>query len=189
LDVTITLGEFYEYNGIDIHIFTTEVNRFTTVDLSHTSHPEWRLIDAIYASSSVPFVFSPMIIDEQCYMDAGILLNYPIRECINRVENTYEVFGISLGNNYMDDSKISAISNIFDVASIVLSKIVRHHRLFENDKTQMIPYQIHCFQNTTIENCMNALYNKDFRRSLIYDGIDQMKVEYAGWVESEIQSI
>ena len=183
LDVNITLGEFYEYNGIDIHIFTTEVNQFITVDLSHTTHSEWRLIDAIYASSCVPFIFSPMVISEHCYMDGGILLNYPIHECLNTVENRDEVLGISLGNSYMDESKISDTSNIFDVASIVLSKIVRHYRLFENDKTHTIPYQVHCYANTTIENCMNALYNKDFRKSLIYAGIDRMKAEYAGWFE------
>lgn len=181
LDVNITLGELYAYNEIDIHIFTTEVNRFTIVDLSHTTHPQWRLIDAVYASSCVPFVFSPVIIGDDCYMDAGILLNYPIRECISQVENIDEIFGISLGNHYAEESRITAESNIFDVASIVLSKIIRQYRLFENDQTLSIPYQIHCFQNTTIENCMNALYNKDFRRSLIYDGVDRMKAEYAKW--------
>jgi predicted acylesterase/phospholipase RssA len=183
LDISITLSELYNYNGIDIHIFTTEVNQFITVDLSHTTHPEWRLIDAIYASSSVPIVFSPMIIGNECYMDSGILLNYPIRECISGVEDTNEVFGISLGNNYIDteESRITDASNIFDVISTILSKVVKYNRLFSNDQTQSIPYQIHCLQNTTLDNCMNALYNRDFRKSLIYDGIERMKTEYAGW--------
>lgn len=181
LDVNITLGELYDYNGIDIHIFTTEINKFVIVDLSHTTHPEWRLIDAIYASCSIPLVFSPMIIDEECYMDGGILLNYPICECLNEVEETTEVFGISLGNNYTVDMKVTATSNIFDAASIILSKIVTHYKLFSNDNTQKIAYQIQCIQNTTIENFMNALYNKECRRSLIYDGIERMKNEYAEW--------
>ena len=183
LDVNTTLGELYDYNGIDIHIFTTEVNQFTTIDLSHTTHPEWRLIDAIYASSSIPIVFSPIIIDDHCYMDAGILLNYPIRECLLHVDNIDEILGISLGNNYIDteESRITDTSNIFDVISTILSKVVKHNRLFSNDQTQSIPYQIHCLQNTTLENCMNALYNKEFRKTLIYDGIERMNTEYAAW--------
>ena len=95
LSCDVNLGELYEYNGIDIHIFTTELNEFKIVDLSHTTHPEWRLIDAIYASSSIPIVFSPIIIGEQCYMDAGILLNYPIVEFLRSVENPEEILGIS----------------------------------------------------------------------------------------------
>ena len=183
LDTNITLAELYEYNGIDIHIFTTELNQFATADLSHTTHPEWRLVDAIYASSSIPIVFSPMIIEDKCYMDAGILLNYPIKECLKFVENTDEVLGISLGNNYTDteESRITTSSNIFDVVSTVLSKVVKHNRLFSNDQTRTLPYQIHCLQNTTLENCMNALYSKEFRKTLIYNGIDRMKTEYVAW--------
>lgn len=183
LDVNITLGELYDYNGIDIHIFTTEINKFVTVDLSHTTHPEWRLIDAIYASSCIPFVFSPLIIGDHCYMDAGILLNYPIRECLLHVDNIDEVLGISFGNNYTDteESRITDTSNIFDVVTTVLSKVVKHNRLFSNDQTQNAPYQIHCMQNTTLENCMNALYNKDIRKTLIYIGIERMKSEMAVW--------
>jgi predicted acylesterase/phospholipase RssA len=186
LDINITLAELYDYNKIDIHIFTTELNQFITVDLSHTTHPEWRLVDAIYASSSIPIAFSPMIIDDKCYMDAGILLNYPIKECIRHVENTDEILGISLGNNYTDneDYRITTASNIFDVVSTVLSKVVKHNRLFSNDQTRSIPYQIHCLQNTTLENCMNALYNKEFRKTLIYTGIDRMKTESVAWAAS-----
>lgn len=183
LSTDVTLGELYEYNGIDIHIFTTELNHFITVDMSHKTYGNWRLIDVIYVSSTIPIIFSPMIIEDKCYMDAGILLNYPISQCIQSVKNIDEIIGISLGNNYTDteESRITSASNIFDVVSTVLSKVVKHNRLFSNDQTKEIPYQIHCLQNTTLENCMNALYNKDYRKSLIYSGIDMMKTKCQTW--------
>jgi predicted acylesterase/phospholipase RssA len=190
LPVDITLDALYEYNHIDIHIFTTEINACRLIDISHKTHPKWRFIDAIYASSSVPIVFSPIIRENHCYMDGGILLNYPIAECCKHVENLSEVFGISLGNYdaAMEKDVITSQSNIMDVVSIVISKIIKYNKLFSNHKLQCIPYQIHCIQNTTIETCMDALYNKEFRKTLIYNGIDRMKMELYKWFSKEMNS-
>jgi predicted acylesterase/phospholipase RssA len=180
LSIDVTLRELYEYNGIDIHIFTTEINEFVTVDLSHTTYPDWRLIDAIYVSSTIPIVFSPMILQDKCYMDAAILLNYPIEECVRTVEEIDEIIGISIGYTDTEESRITAASNILDVMSTVISKVI-NKRIIPNNQTTEIPYQIHLFQNTTLESCMNAIYNKDYRKTLIYNGIERMKSEYEGW--------
>lgn len=181
LSVDITLKELYEYNGIDIHLFSTEMNQYVSVDMSHTTYPDWRLIDAIYASSSIPIVFSPLIISDKCYMDAGILLNYPISECLKHVEKLDDIFGISLSNNYTDteESHITISSNIFDIISTVLSKVVKNRLLL--NETSFIPYEINVLQNTTCDTCMNAIYDKEFRKTLIYIGIDRMKEEYRKW--------
>jgi hypothetical protein len=106
------------------------------------------------------------------------------------VENLSEVFGISLGNYdaAMEKDVITSQSNIMDVVSIVISKIIKYNKLFSNHKLQCIPYQIHCIQNTTIETCMDALYNKEFRKTLIYNGIDRMKMELYKWFSKEMNS-
>jgi len=39
LNINVTLKEFYEYSKIDLHIFTFELNKFETIELSHTTHP------------------------------------------------------------------------------------------------------------------------------------------------------
>ena len=62
----ITSGkEFYEINKIDLHIFSTELNKFETVDFSHKTHPDWRIIDVIYCSSALPIVFSPYMKEDK----------------------------------------------------------------------------------------------------------------------------
>jgi len=187
LSLDVTMDELYEYNHIDIHIFTTEINTFRIIDISHTTHPKWRLIDAIYASSSIPIIFSPIIKDNDCYMDGGIVLNYPIAECYNKVENPSEIFGISLGNNDATFGKniITSQSNIFDLVTIVISKIIKHNKLFLNTKIESIPYQIHCITNTTMDSFMNALYNQSYRRTLIYDGMNQMRDELRKWFSKD----
>jgi predicted acylesterase/phospholipase RssA len=184
LSIDITLKEFYEWSKVDFHIYTTELNQFKYVDLSHATHPDWRLMDAIYASCSIPFIFAPIIIGEDCYIDGGIFANYPIQMCLAKVENTHEIFGVSLANSKINGEtvqykEISAASNIFDIITTVLSKML-HKQMFENNPVN-IPYQISCLQSSTFELYMKTLYERQFRQSLLNDGIDRMKRACQTW--------
>ena len=62
IPLDITLKEYYERTHIDMYITTSEVVQFELIVLSHKTHPEWRLLDAIYASCSLPVIFAPIII-------------------------------------------------------------------------------------------------------------------------------
>ena len=57
ISIDITLQDFYDITKKEIHIFTTDVMRFEVVDISYKTHPDWKLIDAVYASSSIPIIF------------------------------------------------------------------------------------------------------------------------------------
>ena len=77
LSKDITLKEFYENTKIDFHCFTVEINSFEKVDLSHKTHPDLSLIKALEMTSAVPILFSPVIDGDKCYIDGGLLDNYP----------------------------------------------------------------------------------------------------------------
>jgi NTE family protein len=185
LDVTVTMKELYEYNKIDYHIYVTELNSFTLVDVSHKTHPDWLLIDAVWASCSIPLLFTPMIVDNACYIDGGFFLNYPISKCIENVENIDEILGISLGNN--DSSvnptiSIHAESSIFDLLNVLLNRVINNIDFFSNDKSSIIPYGIHFFsKETTIDYCLQVLYSKDHRHDLIYNGMNTFKEKCKEW--------
>lgn len=95
LSINITMKEFYEWSKIDIHTITTDLDELSVVDISYKTHPEWRLIDAVYASAALPILFSPLYHGEKYYSDGGILCNYPIYECILRNKNPDEILGFS----------------------------------------------------------------------------------------------
>jgi predicted acylesterase/phospholipase RssA len=95
LSINITMKEFYEWSNIDIHIITTDLDELSVVDISYKTHPEWRLMDAVYASAALPILFSPLYHGEKYYSDGGILCNYPIYECILRNKNPDEILGFS----------------------------------------------------------------------------------------------
>jgi predicted acylesterase/phospholipase RssA len=83
LTLGITLSEFHEHSRISLNVFTVDLNTFKPVQLSHVTHPTLPLMDAIKMSSCVPVLFQPIVRDGCCYIDGGVMVNYPLRECLN----------------------------------------------------------------------------------------------------------
>lgn len=95
LPLGITMSEFYEYSRISLNVFTVDLNTFKKVQLSHTTHPELPLMDAIKMSSCMPMLFQPIIRDGCCYIDGGIMVNYPLTECLEHTQcQAEEVLGM-----------------------------------------------------------------------------------------------
>ena len=181
LSCATTLAELYEYNGIELHIYATELNRYELVDISFKTHPEWRVVDAVYASCSIPLLFSPLIQENKCYVDGGFFLNYPINQC--PTENLNEVFGISLGNFSDDqvDKPITIASTLPDIVLTSIMKSIQRTNMFSNNNTLPYPYQIHLFNKTTLEYFVEVLYQQPERERLVSDGKTIFLEYYADW--------
>ena len=99
LKADITMEELFLETGIEMHIFTTELdsldNAFSSLDVCYKTHPTWRVIDAVYASSCLPLIFVPYEIREMClvdgdepfektrmFLDGGILASFPFHYCL-----------------------------------------------------------------------------------------------------------
>ena len=105
IELNVTLKEFYEFSKIDFHIFTFELNNFETIELSHKTHPDLTLLQAVTMSCAFPGIFMPTIIDKKCYIDGGVMCNYPINECLRDHTNKDEILGIKSIFNKDDISK------------------------------------------------------------------------------------
>ena len=57
----ITMKQFYEKTGIEIHMFSTELNSMKPVDFSYKTHPDWKVVQCVFCSSALPIVFEPFI--------------------------------------------------------------------------------------------------------------------------------
>ena len=89
VDLTIdtNLRELYEKYKIEFHCYTTNINTSLEnqlIDLNYKSHPETLVIDAIYMSSALPFLFQPYNSNNNCFIDGGLLANVPIDKCLER---------------------------------------------------------------------------------------------------------
>lgn len=129
LSLDITMFEFYQFTGIDIHIIVSKIENFTNVsdcsfvleNISYKTHPEWKLLDAVYCSACLPILFQPFIIENSYYIDGGLLCNYPLSLCIQdqNIENTDTILGLCASN----DSKSSNVETLFDYLLLLLNNM------------------------------------------------------------------
>ena len=183
MEPSITMQEFYLKTGIEIHIYVTELNAFEPMDIYYKTHPDWKVIEAIYASCSIPTLFSPIIKDLKCYIDGGFFYNYPLRKCLENIseEERDQVLGISIGNSVeKDDIKtiVTTESTFLDFISVFVNRIIKNI-MFSNEDAGMIKYEI-CFltQVTTMEQILKTFSCKKDRETMIEYGCEKAREFY-----------
>ena len=170
----VTLKEFYEFNGIDFHCFTVEMNSFQKIDLSHTSHPDLPLLKALNMSSAVPILFKPIIDEDKCYVDGSLLDNYPINECISSQKcQPDEILGIK--NKWASDEEtmINNDMNILQYLQSSLGQLVNHIQLAHNSTLTPIRYELKCLCNKNMGDYtkwFEYMTNREKAKELIDEG-------------------
>jgi len=151
-DQHTTLGEFYEKTGISIYMNSVNLNNYSSVLISHITHSEWTVIDAVYCSACLPIMIAPFIKDGNCYIDGGAIVNYPLEFCIQNGAKHDEIFGITLAKVDQSINIVTEQSTLFDYMSILLSKIYEH-ACHDHVQNYNIKYEI------ALENAVVSIYD------------------------------
>lgn len=177
LSLEITLKEFYEFSKIDLHIFTFELNKFQTVELSHKTHPELSLLQALTMSSSLPGIFMPTIIDDNCYVDGGVMCNYPINQCLRDHTNKDEILGIK--SSYEKDIDSFKNVNVTQDSSlleyVICLTINAMNFIRDTVKLEHIDNTIRCYVSEnplTLNYIQESISNQELRKKWIKMGED-----------------
>lgn len=126
IEIDITLEEFYKITKIELHLFSSDLNKFKLVDISHKTHPSWKLIEAIYASACLPVFFAPFEKDGDYYADGGLFLNYPLSPCLKAGHKGEEILAIWKHNVEVSQDKVTSDSTLFDYVLILLNKTLQN---------------------------------------------------------------
>jgi predicted acylesterase/phospholipase RssA len=178
LSVDITMRELYEYSKIDLHVFSLEMNDFEMVDISYQSHPDLKVYDAIHMTVALPLVITPRCVGDKCYVDGGVVSNYPLNYCIqnNNIsdDNLGEILGVR--NNYDNDEnpKTNIVNNestILDYITIFINKLVMN--VDTEPKQVKIPNEVR-YQTQPIHFAFlkSTISSSEERERLINDGIE-----------------
>jgi len=194
-DMNMTLGMLFDKTHIDLNMYTTELKSFSGANISHKTHPNMKLIDAIYSSISIPCVFEPLIYENNYYLDGGIFSNYPLKNCIecltdlnNGVVDTNEILGVCSDEDMenVENDKIVEMNNIFDYLLEIVTKMIKHC----DTKTEniVIKHELKLrFLPFTITNWNSLINSKEMREKHIHmpiELIDKMIADYKWDVES-----
>ena len=179
INCNITLKEFYKINGIDIHIYSANINteNIEKVDLSHKTHPDLSLISAICMSTAFPVVFQPVIDDNGgCYIDGGILNNFPLNDCIEQ-QKCDENEILAFKNVWVDKQKIvTKETTMIDYLSVMIRKMQQY--MSSEDNQVKIKNTVRCLVEnlSNMNSWINALSTPEMRLELIEKGIQQAKL-------------
>lgn len=181
IDYNISLKDFHDKIApIDLHFFAFELNEFKLDNISWKTHPNITLFDALHMTCSLPILFSPVVVgdmeDEEkgqhkCYLDGGIISNYPLKHCIENMDETAinSVLGIK---NVYDYSKlnrnINKSSTLFDYLLSFIFKIIHN---ISDKNIPSIPNEIECPANfMTFEFLKSVILEHSVRQSLLDNG-------------------
>ena len=179
LSLNTTLQDFYEFSGVEMHWYSTNLDEYRLEDISYKTHPNWTVIDATYCSAAFPIMFRPGNVNGVSYSDGGTFCGYPLMRCVPLVENTDEIFGLCKNNYHKTRgcTKPTDYANLLDYLSDLVLKTV--DCLEEEEKIQ-IKHMI-CVQgeNTTVVEVIDALKTAESRSAKIQTGVD-------AWIEFSV---
>ena len=167
LSVDITLEELYQQTKIDFHAYGSELNSSTMTDFSHTSHPHWKVVDAVYISCAIPFIFRPFFHEDCCYIDGCITNDFPVKECLES-HNIDETFFIKKEFNY--NYLINENSPFVNYMNTLIQKLLIKKTEYTKPKYIVFVNDDAC----TLDDIIKLASSKDMREEMILNGIKMM---------------
>lgn len=176
ISLDITLKEFYEITNIDIHMFSLELNELEIIDISHSSFPDLSLIDAIYMTSCLPFAFEPFLYNDTFYVDAGIIVNYPLTFCLQLLSQTddfneFEIFGFNTkhDDSVKDTTEIIKDGNMVSYTLFIIKKLLKKSN--QTVKLDDVPNTIiYNTDENTFSSLIESISSREKREKYIEEG-------------------
>ena len=170
IQMDITLEDFYNYSKIELHLFSFEINEYKVQDISYLTYPKLSLLTAIQMTCALPILITPVCMDNKCYIDGGMVCNYPLNYCINTGKNTEEILGFK--NKYSDDNNcVTTDSTLLDFLLSFLFKAV--FSLSTDHIQPSVKYEVTCnAEYLNINVLRTAISSVDVRKNIFNTGIE-----------------
>ncbi len=167
LSENVTLQEFYHYNSIEMHFYTTDLNTVlpTKIDISYKTHPDLELYKAAAMSAAIPIIFSPICDGSFCYIDGGLLNNFPLDDCIEKHKNIDEILAIKVETK----PNIDYINSESALPVYLYNLVEGMRKLISTEDCQTkIPNIVICnFETNNFSNWMDALIDGEKREEIV----------------------
>ena len=132
------------------------------------------LFRALEMTTAFPIFCKPVFYENECYIDGGLLDNYPVKYCLDNEKcEKAEILGIR--NTYpLSNSNINENMNLLEylqnVFGNILDKLQNNNHLEDN-----IPNEVKCYCDkniTNYETWLNNLIEIEKRKELVEYGIN-----------------
>ena len=163
----ITFSEFYEKTKIKFNVLACCLNTTTEVYFNHETFPDMEVIKAIRTSCSIPFIYEPVRIEDNLYVDGGIINNFPIEYFDDNIEETLGL--LIIGANYYYE-EITTIQEYW-------GSVVRNS-MFKYIKNKMEKYEKQIIKVECHKSLCKITISKDEKCDLIDLGFKKTEEFY-----------
>lgn len=175
----VTMEEFYKFNNIELNFYSVEMNKFEKKIINYKTFPTLKLIDGVKMSSAFPILFQPIIMDNNCYIDGGLMCNYPINECIDLYDcELDEILGFKNICNVNESNNIDNDTKLLQYIYFFNSKVIAH--IDNENNYKKIPHEVNCIDkyNGNYLQWFEIFTHTDKRIELIDEGINYGNLFY-----------
>lgn len=170
ISINSTTLDFFNSTNIELHFYSLQLNNFELIDISYKTHPDLNIIDAIYMSCSIPFIFQPMFYNSSYMIDGAVLCNFPLKQCIENVENLDEILAINMKNPCKDKTKIDKTTNLLKYGHFLFDSLVNYsNKLKSTEKNIKHLLNINC-ESSNFNYGYKLLEHEDERENIINKG-------------------
>ena len=177
LDTDLTLKQFYEITKVDFHIIATSVDTLEPIDFSHKTHPDLPILDAVYMSSAIPFIFQPRYYNGSYVADGGLSIHFPINPCIENGAQIENILGITVSKKSLQtaDENTPLTEYTFQMLNSIFRRLSKL-------STVEIPYLITIELTSSLEDFPSVITDSKIREKLWKNGeegcvLSQCRVE------------
>lgn len=173
ISLDITMQQFYELTGVKLFFYTVEINTFKLITVSNDTFPDLQVLKAVHMSAAYPVLLSPVTMDGKCYVDGGIITNYPISHCLKLYPNKDEILGISGSKNKQTTRSITEESTLLEYLLELIYKIVMNNydrQVDFQNRENIYNYVEITIPPVTITNLQSAFSDIEERRKLLREG-------------------
>lgn len=164
----ITLAEFYERTQKHLYFITTNVRTYEICKVSHHTHPEWTLIDAVFASSALPILFPPVFVDNEMYFDGAALLNYPLSICLEDGHVAEEILGVYHAKEL--EPRMERLESKYKLIEYLTLLITQLWNKTVDKRHPVIPYEVPISFQNGFSEIIRTLQSKEDREILVRNG-------------------
>lgn len=152
-----TFESLYLRTNLDLGVGVTNLLTRKFVMMTHRTHPDVSVVDAIMASISIPFLVEPVLVDGNLCADGGVVVNFPYPSHYWVKNDAHESFGIMVagGPNNIEIEDLSNWALCVSLLTSVLSVPSEFScKLVENNNPENVVRLFSRFNGISLTACM-----------------------------------
>ena len=180
LSPDITLNEFFEFTKVKLTMYVTDFQKWSAITVDKNTHPDLKLVDALYMTSAMPMIFKPVFLDDKIYVDGAVTKHFPIKSALEDGCKKEETLGIKVYRP--EEHAITKDATFFQYVGAMMNNMISAIACLENET---IPYCVTVNVPRMGSEIEGVLMDADKRKAMLERGEQSAR----DFLESRVQEL